>query len=758
MNKSDNKFSAIIKAFKISAFTVMLFFMVLNVKAQQYNAAGSAIAMTAPGCYSITDTTSQAGAVWNSFKINLSQPFDITLTLNFGNRPGTIGFGYPNCGADGMSFILQPLGLGVFGPGGGVGFNGITPSLGVVMDSYPYNYNDPSFQHISIHKNGNELHGTPNELKSYTTAVGFPSDITDGLDHLFRFSWIPTVTGVGTINVYFGNATTLPTSPTITYTGNVIDSIFSGNPNVYWGVGGSTGGCYNVQTVCMTTVSNFACDTANCAGIPVTFTNNSMSGFPITSYLWDFGDSTFSTLQNPTHTFNNPGTYDINLEIINSVGLSSTMTHAVVVHPPLTILVNNDTICKGDTAILSASGASSYTWDNGLTPGALQKVSPAVTTSYIVTGINSWGCSRNDTALVIVNILTINAGTDKINICGDTSQLDSIITNYTGNDILTYTWYPNTGLNSDTIPNPETTVTGITYTITVHTSNGCIANDSVSIVPIPLNNPDICIVGVDSTNKNMIIWNKTYSTVIDSFLVYRETNVTGIYEKIGAVSYDSNSVFVDYLSNPNIQSNKYKIAILDNCGIESAKSVYHKTMHLAINQSVATSWNLIWELYEGFTVSTYNIYRGTNQYNLQLIDSTSGGNNQYTDFSAPSGYVYYQVEVISPNNCNITKSINSTRSNVATNNPTLLIESAEKLLTFSIYPNPSTKNITIEINNFKDIQNTTISIYAIQGQLLMQQTISHPQTELIISQFAKGVYVVKVHNEKHTIVSKFVKE
>lgn len=263
-------------------FALINFLFLSNtVYSQQYNVAGTAVAMSQTGCYRLTNTTSQSGAVWNVNLINLNNAFDITLKLNFGNRPGTIGYIPATCGADGMSFVLQPVGNGVFGPGGGVGFQGITPSLGIVMDTYTDNPTDPSYQHISIHKNGDVLHNTTNQLVSYTSAVGFPANITDGLEHLFRFVWLPMGGGNGLIMVYFGTATTLPTSPTLTYTGNVINTIFGGNPNVYWGVSGSTGGCWNTQYVCMTTISNFNAVADTCVGSPVQFTSTSISGLPI---------------------------------------------------------------------------------------------------------------------------------------------------------------------------------------------------------------------------------------------------------------------------------------------------------------------------------------------------------------------------------------------------------------------------------------------------------------------------------------------
>jgi len=75
-----------------------------------------------------------------------------------------------------------------------------------------------------------------------------------------------------------------------------------------------------------------------------------------------------------------------------------------------------------------------------------------------------------------------------------------------------------------------------------------------------------------------------------------------------------------------------------------------------------------------------------------------------------------------------------------------------------IYPNPSSDKLTLDIQQFKNLQKTTVSIYDIQGQLLLQQDIKYLQTEINIASFAKGIYIVKVNNDKQIMVNKFVKE
>ena len=67
--------------------------------------------------------------------------------------------------------------------------------------------------------------------------------------------------------------------------------------------------------------------------VQIDFTDTSDPGdAPISSWSWDFGDDTTSTLQNPSHFYTVKGTYDVTLTVNNGIGESSTkMTEAVIV-------------------------------------------------------------------------------------------------------------------------------------------------------------------------------------------------------------------------------------------------------------------------------------------------------------------------------------------------------------------------------------------------------------------------------------------
>ena len=505
MNIKNSKFFVLIKAVRNLFFTVTLSFFAINVSAQQYNvvsSGGQAIETPAgSGCYKLTDACSQGAAIWNIYKIDLSQPFDITLTLNFGTRPNIYWDNCVTCGGDGMTFCLQPLSNSTYYLGGSMGEDpALTPSVFVQMDTYTANPTDPTFEHMSINKNGDVLHGTANELLSYTAAQNWPCTtpmttcITDGADHLFHFKWSPSNPGgpgPGTMDVYFGFGGTLPGTPTLTYTGDIVANVFGGNPFVYWGVTAATGGCYNNQTVCMTTISNFASDTTVCTGQPLTFTDNSVSGLPINTWSWDFGDGTYDYSQFPAdHIYTTPGVYQVNLFIMNSGGFSSTMTHTITVKPKPDVLVNDPSICKGDTAILTATGAATYTWDNGLTPGNPKHVSPATTTSYIVTGTNSFGCTNTDTSLVTIypNPIPVITPSSYLICVGDPEIL-------TASGADSYIWI----LSGDTINPLSVSPTSSTdYILQGTTINGCKRDTNllIQVNPNPVvgsNNATICL-------------------------------------------------------------------------------------------------------------------------------------------------------------------------------------------------------------------------------------------------------------------------
>jgi len=123
------------------------------------------------------------------------------------------------------------------------------------------------------------------------------------------------------------------------------------------------------------------------------------------TYSWT-GPGIVGSANTPTIMINAAGTYS--LAMINPAGcafnLDTTITFNTV---PGSIQVSSNAVvlCGDSTAILTASGATSYVWSTGDT-SAIVSVTPTVSATYTVTGIEASGCS--DTATITQTVINCN--------------------------------------------------------------------------------------------------------------------------------------------------------------------------------------------------------------------------------------------------------------------------------------------------------------------------------------------------------------
>lgn len=108
--------------------------------------------------------------------------------------------------------------------------------------------------------------------------------------------------------------------------------------------------------------------TSGCKPLNVTFTDNSLGA---TNWNWDFGDGGTSTSQNPSYTFNNPGTYTIYLSSSNSAcsGDTTKVAYITVFDVPTTTFSASDSSdCKAPFVVnftSTTSSATSWAWNFG---------------------------------------------------------------------------------------------------------------------------------------------------------------------------------------------------------------------------------------------------------------------------------------------------------------------------------------------------------------------------------------------------------
>lgn len=82
--------------------------------------------------------------------------------------------------------------------------------------------------------------------------------------------------------------------------------------------------------------------------------------------------------------------------------------------PPVVLAGANQSVCAGSDVTLSASGALTYVWNNGVVDN--QEFTPTVTNSYIVEGTDLNGCTGTDTVVVTVNALPVVTISENANV------------------------------------------------------------------------------------------------------------------------------------------------------------------------------------------------------------------------------------------------------------------------------------------------------------------------------------------------------
>lgn len=115
----------------------------------------------------------------------------------------------------------------------------------------------------------------------------------------------------------------------------------------------------------------------------VVFENRSEEGV---SYLWDFGDNTTSSAQDPTHDYSQEGTYEVVLTTSNECGMvqkKSTIAVAKSVSlPSIAVTVDSTSICASSSVVysnVSAQPINTYAWEfPGGTPSTSTSPQPEV--------------------------------------------------------------------------------------------------------------------------------------------------------------------------------------------------------------------------------------------------------------------------------------------------------------------------------------------------------------------------------------------
>jgi gliding motility-associated-like protein len=215
-----------------------------------------------------------------------------------------------------------------------------------------------------------------------------------------------------------------------------------------------------------------------CIDDPVAFVNSSVGA---SSYQWYFGDGGESTEFEPTHSFDEPGTYTIQLIGMDDAlcVTSDTAEVEITILPGVNPTVDEGgLICQGETFQLNATGSENLFWLASISLSATDVpnpvASPVVTSEYFVVDYND--CAA-ETLSVTVEVSVLNTDiSDDVSICiGESTTLEA-------SGGVSYSWSPVTGLdNANTASPVSTPMETTTYTVTITNDDDCSVEEEVTI-------------------------------------------------------------------------------------------------------------------------------------------------------------------------------------------------------------------------------------------------------------------------------------
>jgi hypothetical protein len=519
-------------------------------------------------------------------------------------------------------------------------------------------------------------------------------------------------------------------------------------------------------------------DLSLCPGQSTSLSVTNVSGV---SYQWLLNGAVIANATNNTYQANQVG--NIAVKVTNSsLGCSDTTAVVAItsVAAPNVSAGQDQTVCGGTTVSLTASGANSYSWNNGATGSTLTILAGNTTSSinYIVTGLdNTTGCTKKDTVVIQVNGLPlINAGTD-FQVCSN----DTVTLSATGG--TSYVW------NNGIINNQAFVISNTaTFNVTGSDANGCINSDEITVIvnqspqlnvgndiTVCVNNAPVQLTAISNEGGLTYSWSTGASTQqisVNSSSVYTAT----VTNSFGCSSSDSVEVIVNELPSLNLGQDQSvcsdELPATLNAQSTSTGLVYNwstnqNTQQIQVSLTGTYSVSVIdqngCESTDEVAVQVLNspnvnagqdITVCANEFPVTLNATGNGSQVEWstgaqTPFTTVNGAGTYTVTTTAQNGCQASDDV------VVTSDPCAsLVEQNDGIL---IYPNPTTSMVTI-------LNKTTLPLNyclrTIEGKIVFQGELdsSSEKTSIDLINLSNGAYLIQLFNTEFNYTTRITKQ
>jgi hypothetical protein len=551
--------------------------------------------------------------------------------------------------------------------------------------------------------NGSSVSVSPGANTTYTVTGTGANGCTSTSTVSVTVNNSPTVTATSsTVTVCSGSSVTLNGSGASTYNwqpGNIAGSSVTVNPasnTTYTVTGTAVNGCTGTATRSITVLTTPTV-TANASSAICSGNSTTLSASGASTYLWLPGSLSGSSV---TVSPSNTTTYSVTGTAANGCTAQATTTITVNQLPTVTAATSATQICDGSSVVLTAGGATNYSWQPGSLSGSPLTIVPAASTTYTVTGTDANGCSN--TATTAVTVYPVPNVTATYSPSGNSCEGETFTLDASG--AANYTWLPG---NLNGVQIIQVLNVSETYTIVGTDNNGC--SDSTTLFVLVFPNPVVVANASDTgvcTGTSVTLYG---SGAMPGSYVW-DNGVTDNIPFVPASTLTYNVYGTDANGCVGAASVTVNVSPMPDTGV----TIAFDQITLNANQSGAT--------YQWINCSTGLPINGANS---QSYMATSNGS--------------YAV-IVNLGGCPDTSGCHAIQS---VGLPDIHNQD------LNIYPNPVTHTLFIS----GAAANNPIVVYNTLGEIVLSVAAQPGVTEIDFSMFSPGVYSVHVTGDSpHQII------
>lgn len=537
----------------------------------------------------------------------------------------------------------------------------------------------------------------------------------------------------------------------------------------YTVIGTDVNGCQNQDQVVVNVlpqpIVNGGLDQTICAGTPIILNATTTSATPtaVTGFQWSN-----NVLNNTQYVPTTTGTLTVTATGANGCTNQDQILVTVLALP--TVNAGQDvTVCAGLSATLTATGAVSYAWTNGVTQGI--PFYPSATQTYTVVGTGANGCTNNDQ--VVVNVSTgpvVNLSAPQTVCANAPATLSASVQNSLGGY-----WTTTNGLGVIT---PNVTNSTVTYVPTINdpvvvnltyvATNACGSasqNTTVTVLPIPVVDagPDFAVCSglpatLTATGNGFLTWTTPNVTNGVAFVPVTTATYTVVATGFNNCT-NSDQVTVTVLALPDVNAGADQtICSGESVTLNGEGAVsYIWTGGVSNNVAFAPASTATYTV----TGTGVNGCENTDQVTV-VVNATPVATisvvNDITLAASPAGMNYQWINCASGTDAPNGSTANFTA--IANGSYAVIVTSAEgcsdqsdceiidavgldqlTTIEMSVQPNPTAGELTVNMPSELTAQ---AQVFDAQGKLVIDNAAVSNGSVLNLSNMTTGVYMVRI--------------